>query len=402
MFMNTLSIPLTALFLSLIILFGCKNKEPNQIIENCKTIDIIKYINKDIKLNISDYIDTLYYIKPEDIINAPIGRYNKVIYKNDTIVILDDKLSVFIYNSSGKYINSFNKKGRGPGEYEFISRLDLYHNKIYILDYYNNIMVYNFKGEQLLKVKTPFRPSFIKESYNRIFTYTVPPNLISSDFYRFSVFDPELNKLNVFNRTFYKNMDLDVYTSVYNNLGNTSFYIFKDTLSFCESIRDTIFRVTKDYKIIPKYYLSLGSKALPFNISLTKEGLRSPDEYFQISGVFETEKLIFIKVLLMPERHANYILINKSDYYGGNLVFNYNIIDYGFHNDFDGGYPFWPQYQVDEKTMITWFGARFKTMFSDDYFSQINPKYPKLAEQFSNEIFSKDYPNELIMIVKFK
>lgn len=395
--MNSFRFLSVFLFL-LIIGSGCSEPESVKSGKKVKTIDLSEIINNDVKLNLSEFIDTLYYINPDVTEDKPIGQYSRVLFRNDTLVILDAFQSFFIYDSSGKYINSFNKCGRGPGEYKNISGFDLLSGKIYILDDIYNILVYDLNGNQILRSKTVHLPSYIKEAYKRIFTYTVPPFIASNDFFRFTVLDTNLKELVTFNKTYYKGMEGNISS---NSTGR--FYSYKDTLSYWEPVRDTIFRVTADYRIIPEYFLCAGKDAMPFDQSLKMPGQDIGLNYTTISSVFETTNFFFIG-LNTSERYGKSILVRKSDFKGGNVVFNWDIIDNGFHNDFDGGYPFWPKFQTDEKLLITWFNPiAFREKFSNYYFRTIKPKYQVLADRFSNEINSTaTNQNDWIMIVKFK
>lgn len=69
----------------------------------------------------------------------------------DTIAIFDNKLtSVLLYDTNGRLINQFGKKGKGPGEFVRPAGLRIVENHIYVLDFDNfGISEFNSDGNFL-------------------------------------------------------------------------------------------------------------------------------------------------------------------------------------------------------------------------------------------------------------
>ena len=195
-----MKIPPRAIGIALIMCFAACNRQQEWPVQQ---IDLSQIFVNDIKLNLSEFIDTLYYIIPEATDSGIIGSYDKVIIKNDTVVINDNFGSVFIYSLNGSYINSFNYKGRGPGEYTRITDIEFYNGRIYVLDNTLKIQSYSISGEFLGGVSTPENPIYFNEAYGHLFAYTVPPWIKMNDYYRFTVFDYKLKKVKKFYRTYY-------------------------------------------------------------------------------------------------------------------------------------------------------------------------------------------------------
>jgi hypothetical protein len=67
--------------------------------------------------------------------NSVIGYVDKVLYQNDTYYVLDrDGATVFLFDSTGKFISKLYKKGQGPDEYSKISAFCMVDKNIWISD----------------------------------------------------------------------------------------------------------------------------------------------------------------------------------------------------------------------------------------------------------------------------
>ena len=98
------------------------------------------------------------------------------------------------------------------------------------------------------------------------------------------------------------------------------------------------------------------------------------------------------------------VFYNKLNQTGGNVVFNYDVIDNGFHNDYDGGYPFWPTRQIDEKIFISWVDPfRFRKKHENEYFRTLEPIHEDLHKKLEENLNELDsLSNQWIMVVKFR
>ena len=156
--MRTNARPCTTFILLVILFFGYSCKD------NSKTL------LKEYNINISNVSDSLQsVIKSYTILrldNQPdayvpfISKYiltdQYLIFKNES------KQSIIIYDKSGKYINSISKKGRGPGEYLYISdfMFDEKTREITICDN-DRLKKYSFNGNFISEQKFDSRISKI-------------------------------------------------------------------------------------------------------------------------------------------------------------------------------------------------------------------------------------------------
>ncbi len=70
-------------------------------------------------------------------------------YGYDQLYVVDrKKFKIHIYDSSGKYINSYGKKGEGPGELKYIPTMNFYKGKIFYMTR-NKILWFNSNGTYL-------------------------------------------------------------------------------------------------------------------------------------------------------------------------------------------------------------------------------------------------------------
>lgn len=138
----------TVILLTILINYSCK--------ENSKT-----YL-KQYSININNVADSLQsVVKSYTVLrldNQPeayFGFVTKFILTDQYLLFKNEsKQSIIIYDKSGKYINSISKKGRGPGEYLYISDFlfDQKTKEITICDN-DRLKKYSFKGEFISEQK---------------------------------------------------------------------------------------------------------------------------------------------------------------------------------------------------------------------------------------------------------
>lgn len=67
---------------------------------------------------------------------------------SDDRLVVENNYNFYIFDRAGKYINSFNHHGQGPGDYTGVSGVRVYDDEVYVMD--NNthkIFKYSFDGE---------------------------------------------------------------------------------------------------------------------------------------------------------------------------------------------------------------------------------------------------------------
>jgi hypothetical protein len=130
------------LILSLVVLMlSCSNNSK-------KSIELKANQNEKLNLGINSQIIKIE-TNPESLLDY-IQKVN-VDFLNDRIFILSD-FNIYIYNSSGKYINKL-KVGRGPGEISRVISFSINENSklIYAIDNSSQICIYNYDGYSISK-----------------------------------------------------------------------------------------------------------------------------------------------------------------------------------------------------------------------------------------------------------
>ncbi len=152
---RTVSIKEKAILLVLLVfIIGCKQRNiessttsPNQLVaslnnQDTSSVDLpIKFMDVAVKcdkidsIKVDDFIDTILTVKLETGDNFLIGRIDKVYILTDRIVVFDQNLAqaIFVFDLSGKFINKYNKRGLGPGEYVALNDLAASSDSIFAL-----------------------------------------------------------------------------------------------------------------------------------------------------------------------------------------------------------------------------------------------------------------------------
>ncbi|HOP31519.1 MAG TPA: 6-bladed beta-propeller [Spirochaetota bacterium] len=357
--------------------------------EDMVSINLIPLLNKDIRVNLSDCTDSIFYIQPEFTIEAIPGSFKKVKLFEDKVIILDEFNRLFIYLTNGQYLFSITNTGRGPGEHLNIWDFTIQNGILFILDNGMKILKYNLQGEFLdeLSLSTGFLAMF---SFNdELLLYTQLPWSLDNDMYKISAYSEDLLLKGRYYPDHSGETKLEAGLNTFFN-----FYILRDTLSVWETDTDTVYRFSDKMELIPAYRFYYGhlSKAIAPGDS------KSPFPYF----LFETNSYFLIDCGFNNTIKA--VFLNKKDLKGGNVIFDYEILDHGFVNDIDGGYPFWPKGISDQGDLLTWFEPlTLKRYLGYEEFTGIEIKDQQTAKRLRDLINStNDKSNPIIMVCRFK
>jgi hypothetical protein len=104
-------------YLLLIIFFaGCKGKKEE--ISKDNIINIVIDTDNSKKADISEYIDSVRYIKLQTTDDNLISFIQKIFFLDDKIIVTDGQgRQILIFDEKGHFLNKIKKSGRGPGEY---------------------------------------------------------------------------------------------------------------------------------------------------------------------------------------------------------------------------------------------------------------------------------------------
>lgn len=112
---------------------------------------------------LSSYAKDIRYIALESNSESLIGNIRRVDFTNGIIYVQDEKGLVKLFSDEGKYLGTFNKKGRGSGEYVGMTsfQIDPADRSIYVLDQRGKIYKYD-RDFNFVKVT----PSLDEKNFN--------------------------------------------------------------------------------------------------------------------------------------------------------------------------------------------------------------------------------------------
>lgn len=138
----------------LVLYYNCTNSEQKSVIgdssnpehfkesdfvkrslSNFKFLEILRPKNQLLIKNIDEIVDSIRFIKLDTSDSCLIGRIDKVCLMKNRIVLLDKSTgnSVLVFDNNGKFINKYNKHGKGPNEFITLNDLAVANDSIYIL-----------------------------------------------------------------------------------------------------------------------------------------------------------------------------------------------------------------------------------------------------------------------------
>ncbi|MDR2040605.1 MAG: 6-bladed beta-propeller [Bacteroidales bacterium] len=135
-------------------MFSC-NRKKNISIDDSGTIISTINMNDLQAIKITQYIDSVNFIKLETNADCLIGNIKSVFFIDNCFFIQDSKTSsILVFNRHGNFLHKINKKGRGPGEYIELSKFMIDKNK-------KNLLIYDGPTKKMLYYS--FDGKFIKE-----------------------------------------------------------------------------------------------------------------------------------------------------------------------------------------------------------------------------------------------
>jgi len=393
------------IYTSLILLsFGCAHSDHTET-EHLETIDLSNGFYEDQKSNLSEIAAEVINIPLETRPECIIGKIRKVLYLNDRLLVLDRQTHrLYIFDINGRYLNRIDRIGRGPSEYIQITDFTASAEKEEIVIYddrQQKVLKYDLEGRFLDAHHInywPLKIAFTPDQKQLALMCPQPLDIYANNT-SVSFMDAEWKPT----ARLIKHKIEDVEEHKTKIITPHSFFSYKDSLTIWENYCDTIYRITKDMKVIPRYLIKLGEEAMPKELAAYENKL---DQYIfdfaLINKVFEVEDYFFVSGVykgVMKE-----IFYNKRNKECYNTVFHYTYKDHGFHNDMDGGVPFWPRGIAGEGWVFNLFQPfELKEYWKLDYFKAIKEKYPekkKTLQEIINQ--SKVDDNPIIQLVKLK
>jgi hypothetical protein len=136
-------------------LFSCKNKkDAGGAVEIDGTITVSLDMDEERIVDISEFVDSVKFIRLDNSSECLIGEIQKVIFYDGSYYIQDNAASsIFVFDETGKFKFKIFRKGQGPGEYVQITHMlmDYGNRRILIYDVTMRKMIYYTLDGEFIK-----------------------------------------------------------------------------------------------------------------------------------------------------------------------------------------------------------------------------------------------------------
>lgn len=336
--------------------------------EKINIIDIEGSINNYEHVNLSNYASELKYIQLETNDSALIGAISNIVYECNKIYISDQSESIYVFDSEGKHLKTFNKKGRGPGEYNRITSFFVNPNNgnLYIITS-QALLCYDNELNFVKAIEKPENDLFL-----------IAAKQIDDDIYGM-VLNGKRHSIQIVDD---KSKMVYYQKSAERESSGNGHYMAKFTLynmfltsgelKYLSVLNDTIYSFTNDYKEKPAYYLKYGMYREPNPV--TVEDFGSSDlNFVSLLSIRESNELIFMYIFLRglceepvisyatnPDGSRREIRNNAAYAVYDKKLKEFKILlqpvkgMLGFADDLTGGVPFWPRYISSKNNLVTY------------------------------------------------
>ena len=321
-----------------IVQFGCKTETP------VKEKEILVNFEQGAKIKLSSICPGLEYTYLESNELNLIASVDKTIYTQGKFYFLDKKLmKMFIYSKNGKLLSSMDKKGRGPGEYNYLNDflVDTINQTIELLDDGNQKIIktdlnFNYINER----KKPGYLSIFAKLDSNIYIYFaqnyINPKLFKeNESQNIVIIDSEENILNSFLPIKYKYMTASV----------TQMTPYKNGYYVVPFMENEVYYATSN-KCILKYRIKFNQHNKPDNfydalhkidekdmrmVSQSKqklwEILNQKGYIINIQNIFESSKFLYFQFVQNSNPIYSVIICKRN----GHILVGAleNDIDYG-------------------------------------------------------------------------
>jgi hypothetical protein len=236
------------LYILLIIFFaGCRERKDST---KMAAINIVIDTDNSEKVDISEYIDSVKYIKLQTTDDNLIGYIKRVFFLEDRILVTDGQIpQILIFDNEGNFLNKIKKIGQGPGEYIGIaaSLFDCASKSIIIYSTtLRKLLFFTLDGEFIKEITKFNENSLIRDMINlpsgNFLCYTY--DLTSKQVGKKASGLWEVNSLGNFVRSFFT-LD-DLYPVIY-NYDNSQFTLLPDgKISVKDAIWSNIYHFEGD------------------------------------------------------------------------------------------------------------------------------------------------------------
>lgn len=411
--------------MSCLLLQFCGKKDKPETLE---MINIESATESFRQTSLSIFSESIEYIQLTNTADFPMRDVN-LLDCTDSLLIVSDLQSCFLFSSDGTLIRNFGKKGRGPGEFQYIQNLKFGGNGsifiqsgIDLLEYSINgifIRAYPIFAEKDLFSSQPRQWCFVNDSL--VLVQIRNDSGVENN--KAAILD--LNgTLLVTYRNFIHFVRETSGTATTSSIA--SIYPFCGGIRYKELFNDTLFHLTTSFELNPVYRFYLGKYYASY-IDFSSQNRQETDEreWIRVYDLFETDDMI----LLFLQTNLNYLKRTEPVYESGFLLDKYTVdlvgvyekriketyiveisrteeklLRTGLVNDIDGGPKFFPRFRMgDNKFAMPIQAFELKKYIASESFKNTPAKYPekkKALEGLANSLSEDDNP--VLMVVTMR
>lgn len=254
------------------------------------TADLEKAIDSEAEgRTLLDFVDTLMYVPLETDQIYLDDIWNLDLYNGN--IFVSDMESLYKFNQDGKFICKIGNKGKGPREYEYTPGFFIKSDTIFIRSRYRILAFSANTGNFLSSISFDERypKTYINKSEKYFITFNAVDNMI--EYYNS---EGQLLDSVYYRRDKKRILDLAIWYPYYNLFFGTG-----NSLNFTTYCNDTIFEITDNFNIIPRYVINLGKYKLPDKF---RPDNTSMDNFFNNSTEYvrkiitETQNYLVIRI----------------------------------------------------------------------------------------------------------
>ena len=397
-----------------ITLFSCIQEEKTK---DLRVIDLASNVGKTSVVNLSEIAESIDYIpletNDESLLAPPLTNLNFV---NGKLYIRQFMTEIKIFNQDGSFIKIFNKKGRGPQEYE--SLFDFYIDPLtsnLLIYSHRKLSEYNSEGDFIKRILLHQKEEISIFGPNRYFKIEENLNLITFRNYKSKYTSCVTDSLfNVLYFISFSDKDLSTRLNSSKQIYflDPYFYKFRDSVRIFNGYGENILSASNSKGVDTSFILNYGEYHYK-NINLNVRNYNNLPFIRRYRSVYESTNYLFMeffmgslphkpKIILRYEREKNEkkveLPITASLFNKKTGQFQYvdqpEINQFGFVDDFEGGPAIWPDYISEDDFMVTIIDAYKFIQHAQTH--KVSDKFKKIADGL------KETDNPVVVLVKLK
>lgn len=346
---------------------------------------------------LSEIADSVKYIPLETNDNCLIRRIEDAnVIRTRKYIFLPWIETLFQYTVDGKFVRKIGRKGSGPGEFVWISQIDVDEEKglIFMMTTSLRINVYDIEsGKFLRSMKCPDMESCDFSMLDDTTSVTFVRNTNGKRKNRLYISGTKGDTLNVFPRSDLFELNSQ-YSWMMSNSSDRYMFHYEDMVCCKDYYNDTLFVVTRDL-LEPRYIFEMGKYSLPMECRfeyLDGDGKRYQSlaaPYLRYQAI-ETEPYLFMPYSNWTgekSRERQMAIFDKKS------KECYKVTGGHIKNDLDGELPLRPVASLDNKTLLYVWDVQ-------DIFKEAE-KNPAILQQEQLKGLGED-DNPVLMIVYLK